>query len=91
MMLSSFRKKLINSILTIDDEYNHLRSLIKSLKLSPNHKVLDVGCGYGKNLSLLCEIGLNALGVEVNQTVVAKNLDAGMKCITVKEFDALND
>lgn len=90
-MLIQLLIKIINSILTVEKERDRLRSLLQALDLSPNHKVLDVGCGYGKNVILMREMGLNVLGVEVNPAIVAKNCNVGINCVTVEEFNAIQE
>jgi SAM-dependent methyltransferase len=49
-------------------------------------KVLDVGCGYGRNTKLLMASGFDVLGVDVNETIVNANRAAGLRCMTVAEF-----
>lgn len=47
-------------------------------------KVLDVGCGYGKKLKPLQDLGYNALGVDINPTIVETNQRKGLNCITLE-------
>ena len=49
--------------------------------------ILDVGCGFGRNLKLLKDAGFNVLGVEVNPVTVAANRAAGLPCCTPDELD----
>lgn len=51
-------------------------------------KLLDVGCGYGKKLKPLQDAGYDALGVEINPTLVAANQKNGLNCMTVEAFEA---
>ncbi len=49
-------------------------------------RILDVGCGYGRNVRLLRDAGFDVLGVEVNEQIVRANREAGLACIGVDEF-----
>lgn len=49
-------------------------------------RLLDVGCGYGRNLRILRGRGIDAVGVEVNPAIVTAVAAAGLPCETVKEF-----
>ncbi len=49
--------------------------------------VLDVGCGYGKNLEKLAALGVRALGVDKNPDLVKAVRDKGFEAKTVEEFN----
>jgi SAM-dependent methyltransferase len=49
-------------------------------------KVLDVGCGYGRNLRWLQESGYDAIGVEVNRDIIAANSTENLKTISAETF-----
>jgi len=51
-------------------------------------QVLDVGCGYGRNLRPLQEAGFKVMGVDANAEVVKANVAAGLPCITSEHFAA---
>jgi SAM-dependent methyltransferase len=50
-------------------------------------RVLDVGCGYGRNLVRILDAGHDGLGVEVNPAISAANVARGLPCVTVEEFN----
>lgn len=50
-------------------------------------KLLDIGCGYGRNLKVLREHGIDAVGVEVNSEIVKIAVASGLPCNTVEEFE----
>jgi SAM-dependent methyltransferase len=54
-------------------------------------RVLDVGCGYGRNLKALRTRGFDAVGVDVNRDIVKTNIDAGLPCETVEQFERRAD
>ncbi|MCB9849354.1 MAG: class I SAM-dependent methyltransferase [Phycisphaerales bacterium] len=69
------------------NEQHQIKQMISALHLMPEATILDVGCGYGRNLRLLREIGLQATGVDVNEDAVAANRADGFDCISIREFE----
>ena len=63
---------------TRDRFYGHKKSQIK---------LLDVGCGYGRNLRAISQRGFDVLGVEINKDIVSDNLKRGLRTISIEEFD----
>jgi SAM-dependent methyltransferase len=49
-------------------------------------KVLDIGCGLGRNLRILRARGIDAIGIEVNPEIVKVGVANGLPCQTVTEF-----
>jgi SAM-dependent methyltransferase len=49
--------------------------------------VLDVGCGYGRNLKSLRASGIDAIGVEINSEIVKAVVASGLPCRTVEELE----
>ncbi len=86
MKLAKIRKKICNFILDIRHEDKILLRFISSLKVSSTQKILDIGCGYGRNLLLLQSCPGEISGVDVNPFIVNRNTAAGLKCMTVQEF-----
>jgi SAM-dependent methyltransferase len=73
------------------DQTKTVLEMIASLGLTNEHRVLDVGCGYGKTLNLLRTNGLKGVGVDVNQSMVKTNLSNGLNCLTLEQFDDTSD
>lgn len=48
--------------------------------------MVDVGCGYGRYLRLLRERGIDAVGVDVNESIGQANRRDGLQCMTPEEF-----
>lgn len=88
---TKIRLKIINAIQNIPNEEECLLKFISSLKLSPKQKILDIGCGYGRNLVLLRSKGYQVVGIDVNPNVIKTNLKAGFNCMTVQEFKDTNN
>lgn len=63
---------------------------IRQIDLFNNVKILDVGCGYGRNIKLIKEscshIDIIIEGVDVNQHIIDENRGKGIVCYTVEEF-----
>ncbi len=80
-------KNLYNKFVLPDDETPKVLAFVK--KFSPQgERILDVGCGYGRYLKPLSEMGYKVVGVEQNQDIVRKNQQAGLACISVDAFQA---
>jgi SAM-dependent methyltransferase len=54
--------------------------------IGPAGPVVDVGCGYGRYLRLLRERGIEAIGVDVNETIVQAIRRDGLQSMTPEEF-----
>jgi SAM-dependent methyltransferase len=85
------KTKIINAVLTFNNEERNLIRFLRSLALTSEHKILDVGCGYGKKSALIRSLGFNVVGVEINSHLVELNLKAGLNCMTVTDFEQTND
>jgi SAM-dependent methyltransferase len=83
--------KLVIALSDIRDEQNNLLKFMRSLNLSPSHKVLDIGCGFGAKLTLLGSQGVTITGVDVNEEIIASNLKAGMNCLSLSDFNRTTD
>lgn len=73
------------------DEAKNLLTLVASLNLKPEQRILDIGCGYGRYLKLLKDNGFNSVGIDVNASIVKANLANGLNCMTSEEFDKSSD
>lgn len=72
----------------IDMEHHYIVHCVKELALAgPNRTILDVGCGFGRNLKALSSIGLTATGVDVNREAVSSNQALGLSCYLPDEND----
>ncbi len=78
--------KLCRCIKNIDTERNYLVKLFTQINMTSATRILDVGCGYGKNMILLKSLGFNALGVDINEGIVQKNIERGLNSITLERF-----
>lgn len=87
MTFTELRKKIIRAALSDDSETKALARFVRKCGLSPQQKTLDVGCGYGRNLVLMRDLGIDVQGVEANREIVRANRDAGLPCLTVEEFE----
>lgn len=84
------KKFLKDIIFKIEDIQNEEKNLVRFFFKIPRHadmRILEVGCGYGRNIRLLGGLGYNILGVEVNEAIVKSNNESNIKCLTVEEFD----
>ncbi len=83
--------EFIASITDSRHEENNLLKFMRSLHLSPLHRILDVGCGYGSKMKLLGSCGFNVVGVDVNQKMIASNIEQGMNCMSIHHFGQTED
>lgn len=84
-------KRIINAIRSIPNEEKNLLKFISLLKLSPKQKILDIGCGYGRNLVFLRSQGYEVVGIDANADIIETNLKAGLNCMTLREFNNTNN
>ncbi|WP_286827344.1 methyltransferase domain-containing protein [Microcystis sp. LSC13-02] len=62
--------------------------LLKEAQIAPGDSlVLDLGCGRGEWLELLQQNGYKALGIDLNQVVVA---ECQQRCLDVREADIID-
>ncbi len=64
---------------------------IDSLALTGEQRILDMGCGFGKNLKLLKRKGLKPLGVDISKSIVEANLANGLNCTTLEEWQRTSE
>ena len=80
-------KAAYRDLLAIDNESPKLVSYVRrALEGNANGIVLDVGCGYGRNLRTLAAAGIAAHGIDINLEIVAHNRRAGLACDSPAEF-----
>ena len=89
--LNSHTKSIIKSIQEIDAEKKNLMKFISSVNLTPEKKILDIGCGYGEKMRLFQSMGLNVVGIDINKDIIQTNLKAGLNCMTIEEFNETNE
>lgn len=81
---------MLNFMRHFSDERRRLKRLLR--RIDRNTPVLDVGCGYGRNLSLMREMGFtNLAGVEINPALAAQVRAQGFKCHSPEEIGGLDD
>lgn len=72
------------------DETPRLRTMLG--RFGPQMRILDVGCGRGRRLALLTEMGFSrSTGVDVSEESVAAARDAGYDALTPDEWAARGD
>lgn len=81
-------KTLVQTIAAPDNESPKILAMFRRHVPAAGAAVLDVGCGYGRNLRLLQGAGYQAVGVEINPVIVEKNRAEGLACQTLEEFQA---
>ncbi len=91
MKIGYTKQAIIDFLFSIRNEENNIVKFVNSLGLNSDQKILDIGCGYGKKSKLLRSYGFNVLGIDINPDIVKKNLDAGLPCMTVSDFEQTND
>lgn len=78
-------KKLYQQIISPDIETPKVLAFIKKF-CQANSKILDVGCGYGRYLIPLKQLGYEVLGVEQNSQIIIENQKKGLPCIAVEDL-----
>ena len=67
---------------------DYLASFLERIGNETELFVLDVGCGYGKNIEKLSSLGTKVLGVDKNPELVKAVCDKGFRAMTVEEFES---
>lgn len=77
-------------------EQRRIVRFLRSAGAEPGWKILDVACGYGRNLDAMREAGLSPVGVEINPDVAESVRAKGFTChlpgdpaIGAVEWDAM--
>jgi SAM-dependent methyltransferase len=80
------RMLMLNFIRYFSDERRKLTKLLRDL--DRNTPVLDVGCGYGRNLLLMRQMGFtNLAGVEINPVLAAQVRAQGFECFSPDDME----
>jgi SAM-dependent methyltransferase len=80
-------KSVYRETVTFDDEARAVLAFCHAgCAREGGRRVIDVGCGYGRNLRLLRDRGFDVLGVDSNAQIVEANRAAGLPCMTAEEF-----
>ena len=73
--------------LSFDNETPRIVGFVRQVAMGgPASVVVDVGCGYGRTLRALRSSGIEAIGVDVNASIVEHNRREGLRCMTTSEF-----
>lgn len=84
-------KTCYRAILSYDNERAVLADLMHRHAIAGTSKILDVGCGFGRNLAWLHAAGYAAIGVDVNPVAIASNRARGLTCMLAAEFEQSAD
>jgi SAM-dependent methyltransferase len=86
-------KQIYRLTVGINHEVETIGKFLKCISASHERqcKALEVGCGYGRRLRLLTELGFDATGVDANSELVRANQEAGLRCLLAEEFTLTND
>jgi len=81
-------KQLYFSFVDSDYESEKLLLMVKKFANSES-RIVDVGCGYGRNLRMLINAGFeNVIGVEINTEIIKENIRRNLPCMSVDEFNS---
>lgn len=86
MNYTSLHKKIVNAVNYCPDEERAVLRFLKSLQLEKGHRILDVGCGYGKKTLFLRGHGYCVEGIDINLEIVQQSRAAGLPCRTPDEL-----
>jgi SAM-dependent methyltransferase len=89
--MQAFLDSLHARLQGLDGETRRVMRLISAACAASGRRVLDVGCGHGRFLTLLDAAGFEAVGVDVNPKMVASLRNAGLRCLSVDELNRSRD
>ena len=89
MTVKNVVKKLIATIENSRYEEKQLLKFIKDFA-SVNSEILDVACGYGRNMMPILNQGYKIEGIDINKHIVEENKKRGLTCYNLEEFEKLN-
>jgi len=71
--------------------YGETEKMVETLKeccSDKNVSILDVGCGYGRNIKAFASAGFkNVVGVDINLDIVKANRGQGLQCVHKDDLD----
>jgi len=80
-------KSLYLQVVNYDRESRKLLEMI-GRQVKQDARILDIGCGYGRNMDRLSEGGFqNVTGIDINPEIVEANKARGLKCIGVGDLN----
>ena len=82
--------KLAAAVTNWEGEERALVRFVAQLELPAGTKALDIGCGYGRFMTLLSARGLDMTGVDANPECLSALAADGMRCLSVDEL-AMSD
>lgn len=91
-------KKAFNAVVNFDPESRRMVRFLRQFgtEQGKEWEILDVGCGFGRNLRTLREAGYRPLGVDINPHIVNVNNANGLNTVIPdevlkgdREFDVL--
>lgn len=82
--------KLIELITQDSYEENKMTEFMEKYNKS-NVKILDVACGYGRNIKILKEKGYDVTGVDINENIISENRTKGLHCYSLSDFREINE
>lgn len=89
-MVNTPFKNTLKKLISIDTERDLILQFAQKVS-DKTHKILDVGCGYGRLLKPLSDKGFVVEGVEKNQKIVSHNQQQGICCHDFESFDKTNN
>lgn len=82
-----------NSLWSSRENTKDVLNAIETLNLTKNNKILDLGCGEGRDAIILLEKGYNLLAVDYSNTVIKKcnELTNNLYINNFKQLDIITD
>ena len=86
-------KRIYRKVVTFNNEVCKITEYFKRACCHPvqHCEVLEIGCGYGRYLRVLNDLGFAVTGVDVNPEIVRVNRESGLRCFTAEEFSRKNE